>query len=152
MTILNERLNFKGRVEIVLTDHFGVIKDKRSIDNLVVSSGLAFIASRMGGNSKSVMTHLGLGSDGTAPALSQTDLLSLLGQRVAIASTSVIGSAIQYTASFAQGVATGAVAEAAIFNGSSGGDMLCRTAFPVMNKQPLDSIGVLWTITALAAA
>jgi hypothetical protein len=46
-----------------------------------------------------------------------------------------------------EGVGTGAISEAGIFNASSGGTMLCRTVFPVVNKQASDTIAITWTIT-----
>ena len=54
---------------------------------------------------------------------------------------------ITYVANFAAGVGTGAVKESGIFNGSTGGTMLCRTTFPVVNKQAGDSMTVTWTVT-----
>ena len=45
------------------------------------------------------------------------------------------------------GTGTGAVTEAAILNASSGGTMLCRTVFSVVNKGASDSMTVTWTVT-----
>jgi hypothetical protein len=59
----------------------------------------------------------------------------------------VSGNAITYTATFGAGTATGAVVEAGIFNASSGGTMLCRTVFPVINKNAGDSLAVTWVVT-----
>ena len=47
--------------------------------------------------------------------------------------------------------ATGAVTEAGIFNAASGGTMLCRTVFSVVNKGADDSLSVTWTITLTAS-
>lgn len=148
-----ENLKVKGRLSIVLRDRDGNVKDERDVDNLVVDAGLAYIISRMVGASKSVMSHMALGSGTTAAAAGQTDLVSLLGSREALDSTTIAGSnneKVVYVASFEAGDATGAVTEAGIFNDSSAGDMLCRTVFPVVNKAADDELTVTWTITLSA--
>jgi hypothetical protein len=148
-----ESLKVKGRLNIVLRDKDGNVKDEREVDNLVVSSGLAYIISRMVGTSKAVMSHMGLGSGTTAAAAGQTDLVSVLGSREALDSSTIAGTdneKVVYGASFEPGDATGAVTEAGIFNASTAGDMLCRTVFPVVNKGADDALTVTWTITLSA--
>ena len=149
--MLNDSLKLKGRVGIVLKDKDGNVKETREIDNLVVNAGLSFIASRMGGTSASVMSHMALGSSTTAAAAGQTDLLSILGSREVLDSTTVNSNQILYVASFEAGDATGAITEAGIFNASTGGTMLCRTVFGVVNKAADDTMSVTWTITITAS-
>lgn len=151
--MINENLKLSGQVSLVLRDASGAIKEEREIKNLVVNKGLAYIASRMVGTSKSVMSHMALGSSTTAAAAGQTDLISMLGSREAIDSTAITGTIsekVRYVASFEAGDATGAITEAGIFNAASGGDMLCRTTFPVVNKAADDTMSVTWTITLAA--
>lgn len=152
--MLNEKLKFMGEVSLVLKDKDGNVKDTREIKNLVVNTGIAYIISRMVGTSKSVMSHMALGSGNTAAAAGQTDLVTTLGVREALDSSTITGSnneKVQYTASFEAGDATGAVTEAGIFNALSGGDMLCRTVFSVVNKAADDQLAITWTITLIAA-
>ena len=152
--MFDEDLKLSGQLNIVLKDKAGNVKDQREVKNLVVNAGLAYIISRMTGTAKSVMSHMGLGSGTTAAAASQTDLVSLLGSREALDSTTITGSnneKVQYVSSFEAGDATGAVTEAGIFNASSGGDMLCRTTFSVVNKAADDTMSVTWTITLSAS-
>ena len=149
--MLNDSLKLKGRVGIVLKDKDGNVKETREIDNLVVDAGLDYIASRMEGTSSNVMSHMALGSGTTAAAAGDTDLESILGSREALDSTTVTDNAVAYVASFEAGDATGAVTEAGIFNASSGGSMLCRTVFSVVNKAADDTMSVTWTITISAA-
>jgi hypothetical protein len=151
--MINETLQMVGQVDIVLRGSDGVVKDERAIKNLVVNSGLAFVISRMAGVSKNVMSHMALGSSTTAAAAGQTDLLSILGAREALDSTTISGTnneKVVYVASFEAGDATGAVTEAGIFNALTGGDMLCRTVFPVVNKQADDTLSITWTLTLSA--
>jgi len=149
--MLNDSLKLKGRVGIVLKDKDGNVKETREIDNLVVDAGLDYIASRMEGTSSNVMSHMALGSGTTAAAAGDTDLESILGSREALDSTTVTDNAVAYVASFEAGDATGAVTEAGIFNAVSGGSMLCRTVFSVVNKAADDSMSITWTITISAA-
>jgi len=149
--MINDDLKLRGDVAIVLKDKDGNVKDSREIHNLVVSSGLTFICSRMAGTSAGVMSHMALGSGTTAASASQTDLVSILGSREALDSTSASSNTITYVSSFEAGEGTGAVTEAGIFNASSSGTMLCRTVFPVVNKQADDTMSVTWTITLTAS-
>lgn len=152
--MINENLKLSGQLNIVLKDKAGNVKEQREVKNLVVDSGLAFIISRMTGTSKAVMSHMALGSGATAAAAAQTDLGSILGSREALDSTTISGTnaeKVVYVASFEAGDATGAVAEAGIFNASSSGDMLCRTVFSVVNKAADDTLSVTWTITLAAS-
>lgn len=150
----NENLKLRGELSIILRDRDGNIKDTREVKNLVVNTGLAFVISRMVGTSKAVMSHMALGSSTTAAAAGQTDLISLLGAREPLDSTSIAGTNNEkavYVSTFEPGKGTGAVTEAGIFNALTGGDMLCRTVFAVVNKGADDTMAITWTITQSAA-
>ena len=152
--MINENLKLSGQLNIVLTDKAGIVKEQREVKNLVVNAGLAYIISRMLNTSKSIMSHMALGSGTTAVAASQTDLGTTLGSREALASSTITGSnneKIVYVTTFDAGDATGAVAEAGVFNAATSGDMLCRTVFSVVNKQADDTLSVTWTITLAAS-
>jgi hypothetical protein len=110
-----------------------------------VSVGKTFIAARMVGT-PTEMSHMALGADNTAAAVGDTALGSELG-RVVLASDTSSGAIVTYTASFPAGTATGANVEAGIFNASSGGTMLCRTVFAVVNKGVDDAMAITWAIT-----
>jgi len=149
--MINEELKLSGDVALVLKDKNGNVKESREIHNLVVSSGLEFICSRMGGTSAGVMSHMALGSGTTAASSGQTDLVSILGSREALDSTSASSNTITYVSSFEAGEGTGAVTEAGVFNAASSGTMLCRTVFAVVNKAADDTMSVTWTITLTAS-
>ena len=152
--MINENLKLSGQLNIVLKDKAGNVKEERELKNLVVNAGLAYIASRMKDTTKGAMSHMGLGSGSTAAAAADTDLGSLLGSREALDSTTISGTndeKVVYVSSFEAGDATGAVTEAGIFNAASGGDMLCRTVFSVVNKAADATMSVTWTITLSAS-
>jgi hypothetical protein len=137
--------NFKltGKLKIELNDE--VVAE---VPNIVVSDGKDFVASRMKDTTDSAMSHMAIGTGSTAAAASDSALGSeLSGSRTALTSTTVTNNDIVYVATFGAGTGTGAVTEAGIFNASSGGTMLCRTVFSVVNKGSADSMTITWTVT-----
>ena len=141
MSGIDDKLKMKGRLQIHLNDEL-----VQEVDNLVVTAGKGYVASRMKDATATAMSHMAIGSGSTAAAASDTALGSQLG-RVALSSTSVSSAVVTYVASFPAGTGTGAVTEAGILNASSGGTMLCRTVFSVINKGASDSMTITWTIT-----
>jgi len=132
----------KGRLTIALNDE--VVQE---VDNLVVTTGKGYVASRMKDATATAMSHMAIGTGSTAAAASDTALGSE-SARVALTSTTVSGADITYVATFAAGTGTAAITEAAVLNASSSGTMLCRTVFAVVNKGASDSLSVTWTVTA----
>jgi hypothetical protein len=143
--MIRDDLKITGAVEITLFDKNGDVKDTRSIKNLVVTTGKTFIAGRMVGT-PTVMSHMAIGSGTTAAAVGDTALGTELG-RVALATAASSGAIVTYTATFGAGTGTGAVVEAGILNNSSGGTLLCRSVFPVVNKGVDDGMSITWTVT-----
>ena len=149
--MLDDSLKTKGVVQVQLLDADGNVKESREIPNLVVNTGLAYIASRMKDATTTAMSHMAVGSGSTAAAAADTALGTQLA-RVALDSTTLVtttatNDAVQYVATFAAGTGTGAVTEAGIFNASSAGVMLCRTVFAVINKGALDTLVITWKVT-----
>ena len=135
-----------GSLKITVTNKEGKVVEEREIDNLVVTTGKNYIASRMVGTSSTVMSHMALGTDNTSPAAGNTALGSEAG-RVAMSAFTASTNIVTATATFPAGTATGALTEAGILNASSSGDLLCRTTFSVVNKAAGDSVAITWTIT-----
>lgn len=138
--MVNDNFNLTGAVTIELNN-----KVVHEIPNLVVTAGKNFVASRMK-NTTQVMTHMAVGTNNTSAAAGQTTLTAE-SDRNALTSTTVTNNTVIYVATWAAGDATGALVEAAVLNASSGGTMLCRTVFPVINKGSADSLTITWTIT-----
>lgn len=141
-----EMIKATGALKIVLRGADGQVKHEQEVKNLVVTTGLGFIASRMKDATANAMSHMALGSGNTAAAAGDTALGTELG-RVALTSTTVTGNQVVYVASFGAGAGTGAVTEAGIFNAGAAGTMLCRTVFAVVNKAAGDTMSITWTVT-----
>lgn len=144
--MLNEFIKAKGRLSIVLTGPDGRVRERRDLSNLVVTTGLAFIAGRMVAASANVMSHMALGTNATAPSLANT-ALGAEAARVALTSAVAAGAVVTYVGTFGPGAGTGAITEAGIFNAGAAGDMLNRVTFPVVNKQAGDTLAISWTVT-----
>lgn len=140
-----ETIKAKGDVGIVLNKADGTVQNI-DIHNLVVNVGLNYIVSRMKDTAANVMSHMAIGSGTVAAAAADSALGGELG-RVALTSTTVSANTITYVATFPAGTGTGAVTEAGILNAATAGSLLCRTVFPVVNKQAGDSMTVTWTVT-----
>lgn len=144
--IKKDNLNATGSLTIAIKDANGNVKQELTVPNLVVDTGLDFIAARMNGTSDAVMSHMAVGTGSTAAAAGDT-ALETQSAIEALTSATVTDNAIAFVATFAAGTGTGALTEAGIFNASSSGTMLCRTVFSVINKGASDSMTVTWTVT-----
>lgn len=152
--MLIEQIKIYGKLNITLTDEFGNIKDSRDVPNMVVNTGKAFIAQSMQkttSNTPVAMTHMGVGTNNTAAAVTDASLGTEIGTRSTVTATNVTTTVTndtsQYVATFAAGNATGAITEAGVFNASTSGTMLCRTVFDVINKGANDTLTITWKVT-----
>ena len=146
--MINDKMQVTGDVTLTLTDEKGNLKARQEIKNLVVNTGLTFINQRMLGTSQAVMSHMALGSGTNAAAAGNTALQTQVGNREALdAAVNDSPGVITYTSTFEAGDATGALTEAGIFNASTGGNMLCRTKFDVVNKSSTDTLAITWVVT-----
>jgi len=141
--MLQENLKLTGKLSIAINDE--VVKE---VDNLVVSDGKDFVASRMEGTTDAVMSHMAIGTGSTAAAAGDSALGSE-SARVALTSTTVSSNVITYVATFPANTPSSAAAitEAGLLNASSAGTMLCRTVFDVVNKGTADSMTITWSVT-----
>ena len=144
--MFDETIKVIGNLHIVNTGSDGIVKDERSVSNLVVAVGKQVIAARLVGNTLAVPSYMAVGSSNTAAATSQTDLGAELG-RVVLDSTTRTTNTIAYVATFPAGTGTGTLTEAGIFNASSSGNMLCRTNFNDVNKASGDTMVITWNVT-----
>lgn len=138
----NSPLAMKGRLTIAINDEV-----VQQVENLVVTTGKGYVASRMKDASATAMSHMAIGTSSTAAAAGDTALGSE-SARVALTSTTVSGADVVYVATFGAGVGTATLTEAAILNASSSGTMLCRTVYGTITKGASDSMTITWTVTA----
>jgi len=149
--MIRETLAATGKLNIVLTNKHGAVKETREVPNVVVTVGKTWIAARMTDTGRpDDMSHMSVGTTATAAAVTQTTLVAENGrQGLTGGEGAPAASTIVYTATFAAGTGTGALVEAGVFNSATanGGVMLCRTVFAAVNKGADDSVTITWTVT-----
>ena len=139
--MLKDGLKLTGKLKIAINGD-----TVQEIPNVVVSDGKDYVASRMKDATATAMSHMAIGTDSTAASSSDTALGTESG-RVSLTSTTVTNNEVEYVATFGAGTGTGAITEAGILNAASGGTLLCRTVFSVVNKGASDSMTITWTVT-----
>ena len=158
----SESFGLKGKVDLILYDNSGEIKEERHLDNMIVASGVAGIANKIAPSLASTVSsstpynYIGLGTGNTAVEATQTALIAELPigasyARVqdadAIYSTASGSSKIILSVTFPPGQGTGTLNESGIFDSSSAGNMLARQTFAEIQKAAGDTLTVTWTIT-----
>lgn len=139
--MLKDSLKMTGHLAIAINGE--VVQE---VPNLVVTAGKGYVASRMKDTSLGAMSHMAIGT-GTSAAAAGNTALGAENDRNSLTSTVVSGGTVTYVATFGAGEGTGAVTEAGLFNASSGGTLLCRTVFAVVNKGSQDSMTITWSVT-----
>ena len=143
---MKESLHFIGEFEVKLFDAEGRLKAYRKVKNLTVDVGFSAICDMMGQGGVSPFTYCAIGTGTTAPDSSDTALETEVA-RVQGGYTKLSSTQWKNDATFGAGVGTGAITEAGLFNASSGGTMLCRQTFAVVNKGDNDTLVITWQYT-----
>ena len=138
-----DSVSLTGKLQISLN---GTVVQE--VNNMVVTAGKGWIASRMQGVVNGVMTHMAVGTGTVAAAAANTTLGTELARQGLTTSGGVVaGAVITFASTFAAGVATGAITEAGVLNASSSGTLLALTVFGVINKGALDTMTISWAVT-----
>lgn len=131
-----------GRLQVVMNG-----KLHREFNNLVVDVGKEWVAGMMTGTGNA-MTHMGVGSGTTVASAGQTALVGAVDRNaLTVAGGTQTANTVQYAATWGDGDGDGALTEAGLFDQSTGGVMLARTVFDVINKGAGDVMTIIWTIT-----
>ena len=140
--MINDNFALTGALTIAVNNE--VVQET---NNLVVTAGKEWVADRMKGTN-SAMSHMAIGTGTAAAAAGDTALGTQLDRNALTTSGGTVsGNTITYECTWAATDGTGAITEAGIFDAATGGDMLARTKFDVVNKGADDSMTITWTIT-----
>jgi len=141
-----DNLEITGALQISLNNEV-----VHQCDNLVVTAGKEWVAGRFkDGSIPDEMSHMALGSGSAAAAAGNTALgTELASSRIVLTTDggTVSNATVQYDATWTSSHGAYAIEEAGIFNASSGGTMLARTVFAIINKGTDDTVTISWTIT-----
>ncbi len=141
--MLNDKLSLTGALTVSVNGE--VVRDIR---NLVVTSGKELVAANLQGGTVTPMTHMGVGSGSVAAGSADTALGAQIDRNaLSTSGGSVSAAVVTYECTWLPGDGTGALTEAGLFSASSGGTMLARTVFPVVNKGADDNVTIVWDVT-----
>ena len=116
--------------------------------NLITDAGFDFIADAMGlASQPSEMTHIAVGTGTTAAATGDTALETELARQSATYAHTAGTKVFTFETTFSPGAATGAITEAGVLNAASGGTLLDRVVFAVINKGADDTLTQRFTFT-----
>ena len=129
----------------VITDNGTTVFEQ---DNVVTNNGVARIAAVWAADSSTTPTHIGIGTDNTAAATTDTALGAEVDRNV-ILTDFASGAVATFKAFFSKSEANGnTIAEVGMFDAASGGTMFCRSVLASsIVKDATKSINITWTIT-----
>lgn len=144
----NDKLKLHGALTLMLTKANGEVEVTQK-DNIIVDVGFDFIADAIGkaASRPGVMGYIAVGTGTAAAATTQTTLGTEVSRLAATYAHTAGAKTFTFTTTFADGVATGALTEAGVFNAASAGIMLDRVVFPVVNKGADDTLTAVFTFT-----
>lgn len=143
-----EKLHMKGSLTLNLFDKNGVLKETRRKDNIIVNGGFDFICDAIANASRdSIMSYIAIGTGTTAPAATQTALVTESARQSATYAHTAGTKIFTLSTTYAAGTATAALTEAGVFNAASAGTMLDRVTFSVINKGADDTLTATFQFT-----
>jgi hypothetical protein len=118
-------------------------------DNIIVSTGFDFIADSIGKSASrpNAMGYIALGTGTDQSELGQSTLTAEVTRAASTYNHATGTKVFNFTTTFEAGAGTGAITEAGVFNDASGGTMLDRVVFNVINKAEADTLQVTFTFT-----
>jgi len=148
---LIEKLSRMGVLKAELFGPDGLLKERRHVKNVITEVGDAYVADALSSSpGEAAMSHMAIGTSSTAASTSDTALVSQLDRNALTSRTQGTGAAdndVIYVGDWAAGDGTGAITEAGILNSSSGGTLLARQVFSVINKGASDTLKITWTVS-----
>jgi len=142
----------RGEVEIIITKKDGtVIVDKDH--NIIVNSGIALAAQRLGGITADPATHLGIGAGTTAASVTDTilesefttDGLERAAATITNETTTITNDSVLFDATWYP-TGSGTVTEVGIFNAATAGVMVGRRVFTGRYVENGDNIRIKYKI------
>lgn len=138
-----------GHFRGILLDQNGKIIDEVSKDNLIVNNGFDLIADALGKSASrpAVISHIAIGTSSTAPAATQTALITEIARVAATYAHTGGTKTFTMSGTFNPGTGTGAIVESGVLNAAASGTLLDRVTFSVVNKGANDTLTTTFTFT-----
>lgn len=153
----SDRFGLAGEVEILVFDKDGKLKKRIVLKNLITNVGYAQVAGLINGVVTTPFKYVAVGDGSssspgscTSPSASDTALGHEVSRVLATTgrtTTSVTNDTATWSATF-NFTASYSLCEAGIFDASSGGNMLSRVTYAVVNVASGDSMVINWKVQA----
>lgn len=132
---MSETIKMKGSMVAVLKKANGDVQTVRK-DNIILNAGFDYICDAIckASSRPNAMGYIAVGTGSAAAVATQTALTSELTRKAATYSHTAGTKVMMLTTTFGAGEGTGAITEAGVVNGASGGTFLDRLTFAVINK------------------
>jgi hypothetical protein len=158
---MNEVLDMRGSVTLLLTDRGGAVVYERRQHNRIVKTGRDLVAKLFAGapgqTQPTRVTHMGVGTDGTDPTDDQTALLKERLPRKVIeevayaefvdAGVKRVRVTLKAVFDFEEANGLEPLREAAVFTAATAGVMYNRVTFKDVTKTNAFKLTLLWDIT-----
>lgn len=145
---MHTNTNIKVTVVGELFDGDGNLKQKFVKHNLITSAGYDFLSDCMCNATRPApLKYIAVGSGTTEPVMEDTTLETEVLRKLCDYSHVEGNAYLALGSTLEPGEATGALTEAGILNASTDGVLFDRIVFPVINKEPLDTYRISFTIT-----
>ena len=142
------KLIVQGKVRLQVISPKGVTRTM-TFKNLVGNYGPGLMATLLSGGANSQVNHIGLGTDATPEAVTDTGLGAELYRKTASIALGTGGDAnkVTFEATWSAGAAAGTLREAGLFDDPTAGNMFSRTTFADLVIGPADTLIATWEIS-----
>lgn len=145
-----EDLGLQGKFTLVARHADGEVFATRELINTITDAGEDEVAKLVVGVTAAAFDYIALGTDSTAAADSQTELVAEIttngGERAQDGTTTTSGNVATVDVTFNFTGSLG-IKEVGLLNAASDGDMLARQVFDIINVGNGDSLTATWNIT-----
>lgn len=151
---VQEVIKMRGCLEIALRDLRGNVVEKRKVENIIVTSGRAWVLKQIQSADMDTAVSIGymaVGTGNTAPATSQAALVEETTRNAIVSFTTanLTSNPPSWRAecSFASNEGNTTLAEVGLFNSSADGTMLGRATFSTLNKTTSNTLAISYTVS-----
>ena len=116
-------------------------------DNLVLSTGKNWIASRLTGAGVGA-GYIAVGTGSTTPAVGDTGLVAEIARKALTVPNGIaVNNTVTYETTFTENEGNGVLREAMLNTAAAAGIAIARVVFPIITKTDTDLFTVRWVLT-----
>ena len=147
---MQNNIHVKGFITLQLFGPDGLLKEERSIANIVTNAGRAHIIDRLQAAGVAVADYIAIGTSSTAAAAADTALVAEVARaQGTLSQPDAYTDRCVYT--FGAGTGTGTITEAGRLNAASVGTLVGRQVFTGIVKGASDTLQITYDFTYAAS-